>query len=230
MNTDETLPPQGDTEIKDSGINSAQISTKPLPIWRFVLPLLIQTGIILAIPAQAVYTHITGKTAILQTVPVDPYDLLRGYSVTLNYDISSLDNLKKLPGWEDLLKQYPSLNKQYPNLPQGTKLYVILQGEKPTGDGIPPAWKPIQISLKPPSSLGENQVVLEGKYKYGLISYGLETYYIPEDQRVQINEDISQAQRVKPGQRQPIVVEVKVDTQGHAVLVSMWVRDRKYRF
>ena len=73
-------------------------------------------------------------------------------------------------------------------------------------------------------------MVLEGKYKYGLISYGLETYYIPEDQRVQINEDISQAQRVKPGQRQPIVVEVKVDTQGHAVLVSMWVRDRKYRF
>ncbi|MDJ0616501.1 MAG: GDYXXLXY domain-containing protein [Calothrix sp. MO_192.B10] len=229
MNSDETLSSVNESQTQDSVI-SAQPSTKPLAIWRFVLPLLIQTGMILAIPAQAVYTHITGKTAILQTIPVDPYDLLRGYYVTLNYDISRLDNLKKLPGWEELVKQYPSVKNQYPNLPQGTKLYVTLQGEKPTGDGIPPAWKPVQISLKRPSSLGENQVVLSGKSKYSSISYGLETYYIPEDQRVEINKDISQAQRVKPGQKQPIVVEVKVDTQGHAVPISMWVRDRKYRF
>ncbi len=223
MNSDEI-------KIQENGISSAQPSTKPIPVWRFVLPLLIQTGMILAIPAQAVYTHVTGKTVILQTVPVDPYDLLRGYSVILNYDISRVENLKKLPGWEELVKQSPGRDKQYAPLGEGTKLYVILAGETPTGDGIPKAWKPVGVSPEYPSSLAANQVVLEGKHRYGSIPYGLETYYIPEDQRNQINDNISQAQRVKPGQEQPIVVEIKVDTTGHAVPISMWVRDRKYQF
>ncbi|HAA32846.1 MAG TPA: membrane-anchored protein, partial [Cyanobacteria bacterium UBA8553] len=70
---------------------------KPTPIWRFWVPLLFQTILILAVPAQALYTQLTGKTVILQTVPVDPYELLRGYSQTLRYDISRQDNLRKLP-------------------------------------------------------------------------------------------------------------------------------------
>ena len=114
---------------------------------------------IMAIPAQAIYTHITGKTAILQTIPVDPYDILRGYSVTLNYDISRITNFKKVQGWEELVKQYPSLRKEYPTLRQGTKLYITLQGEKPNEDGIPKAWKPVNISLTPPDYLLQNQGV-----------------------------------------------------------------------
>ncbi len=38
-----------------------------LPIWRLWVPLLLQTGLILASPAQPFYTQITGKTVILQT-------------------------------------------------------------------------------------------------------------------------------------------------------------------
>jgi len=34
----------------------------------------------------------------IKTIPVDPYDPLRGYSQTLNYEISRLDNLRSLPG------------------------------------------------------------------------------------------------------------------------------------
>ena len=72
-------------------------SPRPISIWRFWAPLLFQTALILAVPAQAVYTQLTGKTVILQTIPVDPYELLRGYSQTLRYDISIQDNLRKLP-------------------------------------------------------------------------------------------------------------------------------------
>ncbi|NET14750.1 MAG: GDYXXLXY domain-containing protein, partial [Okeania sp. SIO1H6] len=45
-----------------------------MQIWRFILPLTVQLALILSIPAQAIYTTITGRTVVLQTVPVDPYD------------------------------------------------------------------------------------------------------------------------------------------------------------
>jgi uncharacterized membrane-anchored protein len=200
---------------------------KPL-LWRFVIPLLIQAGFILAVPAQAVYTLMTGRTAVLQTVPVDPYDLLRGYSVILNYEISLTSNLKELPGWKELVKQHPSSDQQF-DLESGTNLYVILEEQKSTGE-VPQAWKPVRVSGELPSSLNDNQIALKGISSYNSISYGLETYYIPEDQRNDINNDISTARPLKPGQPQPIVVEVKVNPQGNAVPLTMWVRDRRYNF
>lgn len=218
METNQALPLQNEP------------SEKPIAIWRFVVPLLIQTAFILAVPAQSVYTLITGKTAILQTLPVDPYDLLRGYSVTLNYQISRIDNLKKLPGWEDLVKQNPVPDKRGEPLAQGTNLYIILEEQKSSG-GIPQAWKPVRVSGQVPTSLAANQIALKGQYSsYNSITYGLETYYIPEDQRNDINNDISKARSIKPGQLQPIVVEVKVNAQGKAIPINMWVRDRKYHF
>jgi uncharacterized membrane-anchored protein len=51
---------------------------------------------------------------------------------------------------------------------------------------------------------------------------------MPENRRDEINNDISQARGGK--QRQPIVMEVKVDTLGRAVPISFWVSDRNYRF
>ncbi|MCG6135374.1 MAG: GDYXXLXY domain-containing protein [Nostoc sp. LLA-1] len=200
---------------------------KPL-LWRFVIPLLIQAGFILAVPAQAVYTLMTGRTAVLQTVPVDPYDLLRGYSVILNYEISLTSNLKELPGWTELVKQHPSSDQQF-DLESGTNLYVILEEQKFTGE-VPQAWKPVRVSGELPTSLNDNQIALKGISSYNSISYGLETYYIPEDQRNDINHDISTARPLKPGQPQPIVVEVKVNPQGNAVPLTMWVRDRRYNF
>ncbi|WP_375513771.1 GDYXXLXY domain-containing protein [uncultured Nostoc sp.] len=218
METNQALPLQNES------------SKKPIVLWRFVVPLLIQTAIILAVPAQSVYTFVTGKTAILQTLPVDPYDLLRGYSVTLNYQISRIDNLKKLPGWGDLVKQNPAPDKRGEPLAQGTNLYIILEEQK-SSVGIPQAWKPVRVSGQFPTSLAANQIALKGQYSgYNSITYGLETYYIPEDQRNDINNDISKARSIKPGQPQPIVVEVKVNAQGKAVPINMWVRDRKYHF
>ncbi|MBW4564043.1 MAG: GDYXXLXY domain-containing protein [Mojavia pulchra JT2-VF2] len=205
-------------------------SQKPIAVWRFLIPLLIQAGLILAIPAQSVYTVVTGKTAILQTLPVDPYDLLRGYSVTLNYEVSRLSTLKKLPGWTDLVKQHPGTNKEYDPLAPGTIVYVILEAQK-SSNGIPQAWKPVRVSGQLPNSLPANQLALKGLYtRDNSITYGLETYYIPEDQRQDINNDIAKARPSKPGESQPIVVEVKINAQGQAVPISMWVRDRKYHF
>ncbi|MBE9226814.1 GDYXXLXY domain-containing protein [Phormidium sp. LEGE 05292] len=203
--------------------NNSEISPT-VRSWRFWLPLAFQTALIVAIPAQAILVHLTGKTAILQTVPVDPYDLLRGYSQTLTYDISRSQTLEKLPGWNKLNKEKR----------ENLNLYVILEAPpEQTSSGRPQPWKPIAVSASPPTNLPANQVALKGRLRYGTINYGLENYYFPEDRREQFNKDISQAQTgIERSQRKPLpfVVEVKVDAQGNSVPVSLWVRDRNYRF
>ncbi len=197
---------------------NSPVNNKPIPILRLVIPLLIQAGLLLAIPAQSIQTYLTGKTVILQTVPVDPYNILTGYYQILSYDISTQSTLEKLPDSKDILKD-------------GNSLYVILQEEKSTDEKIPKAWKPVRLSEKLPDSLPDNQVALKGKYRYGRVTYGLEKYNIPEDQRNKINDNISQASRsATQRQPQPIVVEIKVDSQGKSVPISMWVKEQNYRF
>ncbi|MEG3898610.1 MULTISPECIES: GDYXXLXY domain-containing protein [unclassified Microcoleus] len=209
-------------------------AAKRLPAWRLWGPLLLQIGLIAAVPATAVYTFITGKTVVLQTVPVDPYDLLRGYYQVLSYDISDRTNLEKLPGWKDLPAEKIScppgvVCQQTTHNPKPkTSFYVILEAPKAaTNSGRPQAWKPVRVSLKNPTNLPANQIAIKGKYNSWQMEYGLETYYMPEDEREKVNQEISEAQR---NQRQSFLVEVKVDKTGHAVPVSLWVRDRNYRF
>ena len=207
---------------------------KRLRAWRMWVPLLLQIGLIAAVPATAVYTFITGKTVVLQTAPVDPYDFLRGYYQVLSYDISDRTNLQKLPGWKDLPGETTpcppgaACPQNTHNVYRKTSFYVILEAPKAaTNPGRPQAWKPVRVSLENPVNLPANQIAIKGKYNGFLMEYGLETYYMPENEREKVNQEISEAQS---NQRQSFLVEVKVDKTGHAVPVSLWVRDRNYRF
>ena len=200
-------------------------SLSSIPLWRFILPLLFQIGLIMAVPAQAVYILVTGRTVILQTEPVDPYDLLRGYSQTLSYDISNYNSLENLPGWNTLL------DDKTQDLKMGTKLYVILEAPKKNNlsDKLPPAWKAVKVSDSLPKNLPSNQIALLGVYEYNSIRYDLETYYFPEDQREKINNDINKLQW-QQGKHRPFVVEVKIDERGESIPVSLWIGNNNYRF
>lgn len=235
--------------------NNQQPITNNQFIWRFWITLVFQTTLILTVPAQAIYTQLTGKTVILQTVPVDPYELLRGYSQTLKYNISNQESLRNLPGWKELPKQKPYVNKWNENkltfIEPGTRFYVILaEFIGPSLTKLPQAWQPVAVSLRRPSKLPVNLVALKCIAKPGFIQYGLETYYIPEDQREQINSDLRAARLAdqtqppllrNPVQIQPtppVVMEIKVNSQGDAVPVSLWAQlgegskqqIRNYRF
>ncbi|HEY9662700.1 MAG TPA: GDYXXLXY domain-containing protein [Allocoleopsis sp.] len=222
-------------------------SWKPIKAWRLWVPLLFQAALIVAVPARDAYTAVTGKTITLQTAPVDPYDLMRGYYQTLSYDISNPTLLRSLPGGEQL----SSLQGQ------STDFYVVMQApasvpsnsvpsnsvpsnsasstpapstpasspSAPSASPLP--WKPVRVSLDRPTDLTANQVAIQGHYNGWQVLYGLETYYMPEDQRSQVNADISQTQTQN---RQAFVVEAKVDQGGNAIPVSLWVRDRNYQF
>lgn len=183
-----------------------------LPGWRFWLPLLFQAGLILSVPAQDAYTYAVGRQITLQTAPVDPYDLLRGHYQTLSYDISRPDQLGKLPGGQWLMQA------------RSKPFYVIL--EAPASKSNPPQpWQPQRISPDRPTDLADNQVALQGRIDgYGQITYGLETYYMPEAERTQLNQDISQQQG------RAFVVDAKVDGSGNAVPIRLWVASRSYEF
>ncbi|MGB3614223.1 MAG: GDYXXLXY domain-containing protein [Elainellaceae cyanobacterium] len=197
------------------------LSRFPRLPWQFWLPLALQLMLILAAPARSMYTYATGESVLLQTAPVDPYDLLRGYYVTLSYQISQSEALDDLPGWEDV-----EAAEGQRNLP----VYVVLAppsddvASDAVGENAP--WIPVRISRDRPT-LGPNQVALKGLYRWGRLTYGLERYYIPEDQRVEINERINQLQWTQP---ENYLVEVKVDGAGEAVPVSLWIGEENYRF
>jgi uncharacterized membrane-anchored protein len=230
--TQETIAKSSSESILETQVKDSQ---KNIPRWRFFLPLILQTGLIFSIPIQPFYTQITGKTVILKTIPVDPYDVLRGYSQTLNYDISTSSSLEKLSGWKELTSKYKNdrfnNNKNY-DIPKGTKVYVILEAPKNTQSQPPQAWKPIAVSDSLPESLPENRIALLGKYKTdwrgGTIEYGLETYYLPEENIDRINRDINEARfGSKP---QSVVLEAKIDSSGRAVPISFWIGKINYKY
>lgn len=227
--------PNSQSNISESEITSTPANSqvtkslsKRIPTWQFLLPLVLQMGLILSVPAQAIYTHVTGKTVVLQTAPVDPYDFLRGYYQILSYDISNTTNLQKLPGWDEVAGDS---DRNF--LPNRSSLYVVLEAPtEPGKPGKPTAWKPVRVSKEFPENLPENQIAIKGRYEGWQIKYGLETYFMPESKKDAVNDDIRDAQRGQGGGREPIpfVVEVKVNSGGQAVPVSLWVRDRNYRF
>jgi uncharacterized membrane-anchored protein len=208
-------------------MNTEKLLNKTIKQWHFFIPLLLQTALILATPAQSFYIYTTGKTVILQTQPVDPYDLLRGYSQTLSYDVSQISNLSKLEGWETIKDKATVYSEDNIYLQDNLIVYVTLEAPNDNNSKPPLPWKPLAVSLTHPQEVKPNQIILTGVTNYSTVIYGLETYYFPESQREEINNKINTLQSQN---NQNFVVEIKVDKQGKAVPVSLWIEDENYRF
>jgi uncharacterized membrane-anchored protein len=151
--------------------------------------------------------------------------MMRGYYQTLSYKISDTNTLKKLPGWKEIAPQ----TNYATNYQSSTQTFYIVmeKPENPKSTEPPSPWQPIKISRDRPKDLAQNQVAIQGEYiSEWQIIYGLETYYMPEEKREKINNEIAEAQQ----DPQAFVVEIKVDGSGNAVPVSLWVRDRNYQF
>jgi uncharacterized membrane-anchored protein len=99
--------------------------------------------------------------------------------------------------------------------------------------GRPPqAWKAISVASRYPDKLQANQMALRGRDLRGRIVYGLETYFMPEDQRDAINQEINNQQINQAGEssKPAFVVEVKVGSGGNAVPIAIWLKDKRYEF
>jgi uncharacterized membrane-anchored protein len=201
----------------DTAVQPQDLPSQPTPIPQrnFWVAMAAQFALLSTIAAPAIYTLNTGTTVFLQTAPVDPYDLLRGYYQTLNYDIADRAKLAKLPGGEIL-----SDKKYNPG-----KFFVTLALPSTSGQQVA---RPIAVSATKPTNLPTGQIAIQGVRTTRFIwqndlSYGIEKFYMPESQKDTVNDQIDRNPR-------KLLVEVKIDSNGHPVLVSLWVGNKSYRF
>lgn len=168
----------------------------------FIVAVVIQILILVAVPARKVFTTATGKTVVLKVQPVDPYNILSGYYVTLGFDISRVD-------------AFPNARGMSQGFSNGAWLYAIVE------KGDDGTWKPVSLERELPANLPDNRAALRGQINHGAIRYGIEEFYIPEAQRDRIAEDLSK--NVDQAR-----VEIKVDRSGHAALERLRIEDRIY--
>ncbi|MFA6217788.1 MAG: GDYXXLXY domain-containing protein [Candidatus Omnitrophota bacterium] len=135
----------------------------------------------------------TGKTVLLETVPVDPRDFLRGDYVILRYKISSID-----------LQKTASERSYYE---YGRKVYVKVEpGER--------SWEATAVNTKMPVS--DNRVYIKASvrscYNKKLeLNYGIESYFVPEGVGKGIEKNMQ-------GNKSSVRVEVLVDSSGNALI------------
>lgn len=208
-------------------MTKARPKLNPLGLWAIALPLLVQTLLIVSVPLSTAIAMVTGKTVVLRTVPVDPYDPFRGYYVTLRYDISQRGILSTLEGWEQIrpvLEPTPTLEI----LESGNPFFVVLEDPGTTdGQDLAP-WQPVAVSKHRPRNLPDNQIALQGTYRRDLILYGLERYYLPEADRLDLDNRIRTAQTAEAQPR--LMVEVRVGPWGSAIPIALWLEDQRIEF
>lgn len=195
----------------DNLFNSEDGDRHPIPQRNFWLVLAVQFMMLASVPAASIHTQLTGTTIFLQTAPVDPYDILRGYYQILGYDISDRNQLKKLPGGKLFEKYKPGVQEFFvtvtiPNPPTQTAATAIA------------------VSTQQPINLPSNQLAIRGTFSGGSqLNYGIEKFYMPEAQQQSVNQDIDR-------NRRNLLVEVKVDSNGHSVPMKLWVGNKSYSF
>ena len=141
----------------------------------------------------------TGKTVLLETVPVDPRDFLRGDYVILRYKISTLD-----------LQQIQSEKSYYG---RGERVYVRLEPKERF-------WEAAAVKTK--RSVSDNGVYIKARVKYCYnkkleLNYGIESYFVPEGE----GKDIEKNMR---GNKSSVEVEALVDTSGNAIIKRVFAQ------
>jgi uncharacterized membrane-anchored protein len=136
----------------------------------------------------------------LKIRPVDPYNILSGYYVTLNYEIANP-------------RSFANSDDDY----NSERVYAILERR---ADGV---WHPVSLSKSYPAKLPENHIAIRGRHSYSRIEYGIDEFFIPEDKRAEIEEGLRK-------NHDRARVEIKVDSKGDAALVRLLIGDRVYDY
>jgi uncharacterized membrane-anchored protein len=141
----------------------------------------------------------TGKTLLLETVPVDPRDFLRGDYVILSYKISNLD-----------LQQIQSEKSYYR---RGEKVYVRLEPKEKF-------WEASAVKAKKPVSDGCVYIKARVNHTFSKklwLDYGIESYFVPEGEGKVIEKNMR-------GNKSSVEVEVLVDASGNTMIKKVFAK------
>jgi uncharacterized membrane-anchored protein len=164
----------------------------------FIAILAGQTLLLLALIAQQEYRLASPTILLLETVPVDPRDLLRGDYVILNYKISTLTNS---------LWDMPPTTK----MGQGLPVFISLEQRGEFHEAV-------RLSLTRPDPV-PNRVVIQGRTQrswndqQARVEYGLERYYVKEG---------------TGNPRGKLTVQVAVGAEGKPVIKQVFLDGKPY--
>ena len=166
----------------------------------FILAVTLQLGLLAAVPAKKIVPRLAGKKVVLKIQPVDPYNIMSGYFLSLDYEISHPDSLE---GWDSLREHQI--------------VYAILEEGQ---DGL---WHAMSLHSDRPAAMPEGTVAIKGRKDHWRIRYGIESYYIPEKGRKKIEADLRK-------HSDEARAEVFVGPFGNAAIFRVWVQDRLYQY
>ncbi|MDA1190609.1 MAG: GDYXXLXY domain-containing protein [Candidatus Poribacteria bacterium] len=165
----------------------------------FILAVALQVVVLAMLPSSKYKAVETGITVFLKVGPVDPYDFLSGYHVLLDYEIGHPEGLDDLT---DLVRELPIF-------------VTIKQGD----DGL---WHVARVMLDPPELLEASELLLRGTYLDDRVRYGIESYFISEDVREEVEKNL----RENPDSAR---AEVKIDPEtGIAAVVALHIAGKIY--
>ena len=125
---------------------------------RLILALIVLIGIAGGFMLYLSFPLLTGKTVVLKTQPVDPFDLFRGQYLTISYEISRVNLSEKFK--------------------EGDTVYVSLK------EGDDKIWHADKVYLDKP----ESGIFIKGTAKQswrGLaVEYGIEQYFFERDAHI----------------------------------------------
>lgn len=164
----------------------------------FISLLWIVVAVAMIISKQS--TMRTGKSVVLETVPVDPRDLLRGDYIILRYKISTLD-----------LNEIKSEKENYK---AGEAIFVKLEPKEKF-------WEAVAVQNKKST---DNGLYIRGRTRYSYnkkleVIYGIESYFVPEGGGKEI-------ERSMRGRKSSVSVEAVVDSSGNALIKKVYIDNR----
>jgi uncharacterized membrane-anchored protein len=164
----------------------------------FAAAVSLQVLILLAVPATKVWTRWTGETVLLAIEPPDPFDPMRGWHLVLRYEMGDPESF---PGAGELR--------------DGRTAWAVARVDSA---GVA---RPVRLSAVRPERLAEGEILLRGRARGGRVRYGAEAFFLPENRRGEVEEDLRE--HVEEAR-----AEVRVEAGGRVALVALRVADRRY--
>jgi uncharacterized membrane-anchored protein len=166
----------------------------------FWVAVVLQVLILLSLAGRHEYTLRTGQSVLLETTPVDPWEVFRGQYVRLSYKISELSEddvaLTGMP--------YKSRQPVWVTLEKGPDDYWLATG---VSDVKPSAVAGGVLVLARVEWVMDGSMKLDGTGRKVFLHYGIEQFYVPEGQGSSIERN-----------RAGLAVEARVDAFGRAAI------------
>ncbi|MCI0528439.1 MAG: GDYXXLXY domain-containing protein [Nitrospira sp.] len=179
---------------------------KPFSKRAFIVVVLLQVIVLIAMIAQRVHLLETGQVVLLKCEPIDPRSLLSGDYVRLNYTISNFDQTR-----------FDSLNPDKEAFQINDTVYVAL--EKPSES---PFWGAVAVSHDLQKLKAKYPIVLRGAlqflYPYR-IRYGVEQYFVPQYEGLRIEQALDK-----------VSVEIAISDSGESGIKRLFIEGQEAVF